>query len=112
MSGGKSSSSSTQQTSQSTTSQDASGVVGDVIQGQTINITDNLPEDVKALFGGLIDLASQSIDAAVGAGSAAIESVSNVKTTAISPDTSQLKTLTPVLIIAGIALVVFAFRKG
>lgn len=110
--GGKSKSSSTQSTSQTTTSQDASGVVGDVFQGQTINITDNLPEDVKALFGGLVELAGKSVDAAIGAGNVAIEQFSSVKETSISPETSQLKTLTPVLIIAGLAIVVFAFNRG
>lgn len=109
--GGKSKSSSSQSTSQTTTTQDASGVVGDVFQGQTINITDNLPDDVKDLFAGLTDLASKSIDAAIGAGNVAIEKFSEVKETSISPETSQLKSLTPVLIIAGLAVVVFAFRR-
>lgn len=112
MSGGSNKSSSTQQTSQSTTAQDASGVVGDVFQGQTINITDNLPKELVDIFGGLIDLSKTSVNAAIDAGSLAVENFSTVKETSVSPETSQLKTLTPVMIIAGLALIVFAFNKG
>lgn len=110
MSGGKNKSSSTQSTTQTTTAQDASGVVGDVFQGQTINITDNLPQELVDIFGGLIDLSKTSVNAAIDAGGAAIDSFSAVKETSISPETSQLKTLTPVLIIAAIGLVVFVIK--
>jgi hypothetical protein len=110
--GGKTSSASTQQTSQTTTSSDASGIVGDVYQGQSITINDRIPDEVASLFSGLVDLTGKAIDSAIASGETAINSVSDVKTTQISPDTAQTKILSPTLIILAIGFTVFAFMIG
>lgn len=115
MSGGKSSSSQAETNTQTTTTGNATGTVGDVFQGQTFTINDYLPDNVLALGNRLIDLASQTIDVAAGAGSKAIDSVTKVTEAAKTPDLSIVQGSQKqvyYLIGAGVAVVfaIFVFK--
>lgn len=91
MGGGKSSSSSTTQSVQETTSSTATstGVVGDVIQGQMITYTENLPDNVVDVFEKLVGLSTASLDLTGRAGQAAIDAAGK----ASQPDLSALETV-------------------
>jgi len=91
MGGGKSSSSSTTQSVQETTSSTATstGVVGDVIQGQMITYTENLPDNVVDVFKQLVGLSTASLDLTGAAGKAAIDAAGK----AAQPDLSALETV-------------------
>lgn len=113
MGGGSSKSSSTQASTQTTTSGSATGTVGSVYQGQTVNVTEQIPEALIDLFKGLIDLSTTAVNAGVEAGGAAISSLSDIKTTAISPDTSTTKLLSPAVIVLAVGFLAFAYMmKG
>jgi hypothetical protein len=86
--GGKSSSSNATSSAQTTTttSGSATGTVGSVYQGQTVNITDNLPDTAVDVFKELIHLTGNAIDVAAGAGEAALKSNAALTTTIKQPD--------------------------
>lgn len=110
--GGKSSSKN--QSSQETNSQSASGVVGDVVQGQAVTINQELPDNAVDVFKQLVGLVGQSLDFARDAGEAAldssqnaIEKVSDRTTQATQPDLSlSLASIKNMPIIAGIVAAV------
>lgn len=110
--GGKSSSSN--KSSQETNSQSASGVVGDVVQGQSVTINQELPDNAVDVFKQLVGLVGQSLDLVEEAGGAALESsqsaiekVSDRTTQATQPDLSlSLASIKNMPIIAGLAAVV------
>lgn len=93
MGGGKSSSStsSSQETYTQTTSTSstATGIVGDLFQGQTISITENLPENAVEVFKSLVALSSGAIDIAAQAGGRALDTAEK----ASQPDLSALETV-------------------
>lgn len=89
MSGGKSSSSSEQTSSQTTAT--ATGTAGDVFQGQTFTINNELPETVVNLFGKLIDLTSQTVEGAGAIGNKAIDTVTQTAQQAAQPDLELVK---------------------
>lgn len=115
MSGGKSSSSQSESNSQTTTTGTATGTVGDVYQGQTFTINNQLPDNVLALGGRLIDLTSQAIDIAAGTGQRAIDTITQVTEAVKTPDLSIVQGSQKqvyYLIGAGVAVVfaIFVFK--
>ena len=134
MGGGKSSSSSNSTTENTTSTATSTGVVGDVLQGQNINITEYLTEDTLNVFKQLTALVGQSIESvetiATGAGELitqateaasdankrSLESTQAFAKQAVQPDVTVLtegqKTLTyAVLAIAGVAAAYFIFKR-
>lgn len=109
MSGGKSKS--TTETTQTSTQQDASGVVGgDIIQGSTVY--DYFPSDVADAFKGLIDLSNKSIGAAVAAGGAALEKVAIREEQVSNPELATLTKILPAIMIGIVVLgAVMIWRK-
>lgn len=86
--GGKSSSSNATSSAQTTTTTtgSATGTVGSVYQGQTVNITDQLPESAVNVFKELIHLTGNAIDVAAAAGSKALDNNAALTTTIKQPD--------------------------
>lgn len=92
--GGKSSSSSANESTQTTTTTtgSATGTVGDVYQGQTVNLTTQFPTEAVAVFDKLIALSGQAIQAAVDAGGKSLDVVSQFGTDVKAPDVAIAKT--------------------
>lgn len=84
--GGKSSSSSSSSNSTTTTTGSATGTVGDVFQGESITITENLPDNAVDVFRQLVELAGQAIDVGANAAGAALESNQQLAQAAKQPD--------------------------
>lgn len=115
MSGGKSSSSSNTTTENTTSSATSTGVVGDVLQGQYITVTEELPDAAVDVFKQLVDLVGQSIDVAAAAGEKAIDTTTGFAEKAAQPDLSaitgyqkQVYWIIGAIAVVGIA---FAMRK-
>lgn len=91
--GGKSSSSTATTTSNTTTntSGSATGVVGDVLQGESITINENVPDNVIDIFKQLVALSENTINLAAEAGGKAIDTISSVTTTAAQPDVALVQ---------------------
>lgn len=91
MGGGKSSSSSNTSSSQETTTSTATstGVVGDVIQGQMITYTENLPDNAVKVFEDLVAFAQGSLGLTERAGQAAIDAAAK----SAQPDLAALETV-------------------
>lgn len=124
MGGGKSSSSSAN--TQTTTTSTATGVVGDAFQGQTINVTDELPDNAVEVFNTLASLGKDAFDFARSAGSAAVDITQRSieqSERATQPDLTALETVQETsqkqlrylimgaVAIAGVALIVIIGRK-
>lgn len=116
MGGGKSSSSSSTASETTTTTGSATGVVGDVFQGETIAIHQELPDAAVDVFSQLIDLAGQSIGLAGAAGEKAINTASEAAKTAAQPDVAllqgyQKQVYYAIGAVAVVAVVIFLGRK-
>lgn len=115
MGGGKSSSSSNTTTETTTTTAGATGTVGDVLQGQNITVTDNLPDGAIKVFEQIVDLAELAIDKAGIAGEKAIDTVQESLQQAAQPDVEILKGSQKQIMVAfgvaGLIAAVFLFRK-
>lgn len=89
--GGKSSSSadSTQTTTTSTAT--STGTVGDVVQGQTININQEVPSEVVDIFSQLVDLAKGAGQLAGDFSQQALESNKELAQAAKQPDLTLIQ---------------------
>lgn len=86
--GGKSSSSNATSSTQTstTTTGSATGTVGSVYQGETVNVTDQFPQEAVTVFKDLIALTGNAIDIAAAAGAKAIDSNATLTTVIKQPD--------------------------
>ena len=86
--GGKSSSSNSTASTQTstTTTGSATGTVGSVYKGETVNITDQFPKEAVDVFQALINLSGQAIDVAAAAGEKAIDANAQITTVVKQPD--------------------------
>ncbi|MDX1939669.1 MAG: hypothetical protein SFU99_03910 [Saprospiraceae bacterium] len=91
MGGGKSSSSSDSTNVTTTTTGSATGVVGDVFQGQTVNINQEFPDQIQDVFSQLINLTGQAVNIAAEAGQAALTSSQQSFQTAAQPDVTLVQ---------------------
>lgn len=116
--GGKSSSSNSTASTQTTTTTtgSATGTVGSVYQGQTVNITDQFPQQAVDVFHELIQLSGQAIDIAAQAGDKALTATNQLATSVKQPDIAVTqgyqKTARYAVIAAGVAGVAFLLRKA
>lgn len=113
----KSSADTTNTQTTETTSGTATGTVGNVYQGESVNVTDQFPADVADAFKKLIDLSGQAVDVAAGAGQKALEATNALATTVKQPDVSvsqdyQKTTRTAMLAAAFVAAVLIINKKG
>ena len=110
MGGGKSSSN--QESSQTTTTKSVDAVAGgDILQGETITVTEYFPEGVQEAFQQLVGLASKSIDLSRDAGTAAIETIANTKTELANPQLVEQKQTSPVLYIMAFGVILYLITR-
>lgn len=95
-------------------------VVGDLLQGESISVSNQFPDSVAKAFGQLIELTGQTVDIAAAAGSRAISSgetslaiVAKKSEIETAPELATLTKLLPTigLGIAAITLI-FIFKRG
>lgn len=91
MGGGKSSSSADSTNVTTTTTGTSTGNLGYVVQGETINIDQNVSDQVVEVFNQLVGLASKSIDLSTEAGKAALQSTQNFATKVVQPDVAVVE---------------------
>lgn len=112
MGGGKSSSESNTSSTTNTSSATTTGNTGQVLQGQNINVNQELPDQAVEVFKQLIDLNTKTIDLAAAAGNKAIESVTTTSQQAAQPDVTLIKDYQKQVIYAIIgAVVVYTVNK-
>jgi hypothetical protein len=116
MSGGKSGSQSSTSSATTSTSSTATGVAGDVYQGGSLVINQDVPDAVTEVVKQLVGLSEKSINAAVSAGQAALDINARVTQTAAQPDVTLAQDrdknmLYIVGIIAAAGVVIWGFRK-
>lgn len=116
--GGKSSSSSSNASTQTTTTTtgSATGTVGDVYQGQTVNITDQFPTEAVQVFKALTDLTGNAINVAAAAGEKALASNQELAKATKQPDISlvegfQKQTKVAIIAAAVVAVALFVGKK-
>lgn len=100
MSGGKSSSSSTQTSTdvQETISPSNSGVVtGGNFQGQSVNVTGLTPDQVSSAISQLINFAGATVTGAASFGAHAIDQVGKTTTETTAPTQGILEKLVPIV---------------
>lgn len=109
--GGKSSSK--QSSSQTTLQGSSEGVVlGSVIQGSGITLTDYFPQDVADAFGKLIDLTGESLNLTRDAGTAALDQVTKFGELQTQPDLSIIREIAPMLVIGLVVVAgILVWRK-
>lgn len=116
--GGKSSSSNDTASNQTTTTTtgSATGTVGSVYQGQTVNVTDQLPQEAVTVFKDLINLTGNAIQIAAEAGGAALKSNADLTTVIKQPDVAlaqggQKNTQYAIIAAAVVGVALFMGRK-
>jgi cell wall-associated NlpC family hydrolase len=90
MNGGKSESSTASTQSTETTTGSATGTVGDVLQGQTINLNNELSDNALDAYKQLAAITQQSLSMANATGSKAADLIAAVTSTAAQPDVSLI----------------------
>jgi hypothetical protein len=112
--GGKSSSSTSQASSQETVQLDTdTGVLsGTQVLGRDISIVQQIPEELAKVFGQMIDLVGDTVSVAENAGAAALTAVSQKSERVENPELANLTKIMPAIIIGIIAVsVIMVFRK-
>ena len=105
MGGGSSSSSSATETTTNTSTATASGVVsGDVLQGQNIQVTNELSDEAVEVFRQLVGFANNAINLAAEAGSLAISTTQESLQQAAQPDVELIQGFQKQVIVAAVVI--------
>lgn len=119
MGGGKSSSNSTTSSTTTTTTGTSTGNLGYVLQGEVINVDQNVSESVVDVFSQLVSLAGKAIDLSGRAGTLLTDGLKDAYITSKQPDvklienTQKSASKTQIYVIAGVIIIgaIFILRK-
>lgn len=111
---GGGSSKQSQSSTQETLQQSADGVVtGTVLQSEgALTVNQDFSAEVQKAFSDIVELASQSFNVAVDAGTLALDTVAQNNERTLNPEVSLVRDYLPVFMLAAAGIVLIAlFRK-